>query len=560
MKVADYERYLRISRRDLLKGTAAMGALAATGALGFTAAPAYAATAITDAEKALRAQLLQIPGVGKGSPTDADWQKVGELCLGATKASVKEGEFAGVELAFMGLNNQNLHNMLFRGFLKPWEAYTGAKISWIDLAQADYNARLQQSVATGTVDFDIIEMGAPFEGDVCGKGLTSEMPDWVAQQVDVDDLVNYLKPPVGTWDGKRYRVTIDGDTHNFNYRTDYFADADLAKAWDANADKAGLTKWGVPKTWQQVQAVTKFLKGKQIGGQDAYGYLDAPKPWGGFGFYFLGSRATAYAKHPDQKAFLFDPETMKPYINNPAWVRAIQDVIDALPSEPPNQINADPNETGFSQFLGGTGSMCVWWGDIGAAAKTSDTSVVGDVTGFDILPGSDDVYNNKTGKWETLASGPNFAPNLAYLGWGIYVMKRVDSDEKKKKAAWSAAAHLGGKDLALWTAAYPSGFQCYRNSQHDIDEWVSAGYDKAYITSYLDSQFNSYNHPNGAIEPRIPGIFQYYSLAEDILSNTFAGKMKAQEGADAIAAAWEKLTDQIGRDNQIKLYKASLGA
>ena len=66
------------------------------------------------------------------------------MCLGATKANVKEGEFAGVELTFMGLNNQNLHNVLFRGFLKPWETYTGAKINWIDLAQADYNARLQQ--------------------------------------------------------------------------------------------------------------------------------------------------------------------------------------------------------------------------------------------------------------------------------------------------------------------------------------------------------------------------------------------------------------------------------
>ena len=49
--------------------------------------------------------------------------------------------------------------------------YTGASIKWIDLAQADYNARLQQSIATSTVDYDIIEMGAPFEGDVCGRGL-----------------------------------------------------------------------------------------------------------------------------------------------------------------------------------------------------------------------------------------------------------------------------------------------------------------------------------------------------------------------------------------------------
>ena len=553
MRVDLYEKLVRAgaTRRDLLKGAVSMAALAAASGAGLSALTKPAAAADD-----LRAKLLQIPGVGKGQPTDADFQKVGELCLEATKANVKEGEFAGVELTFMGLNNQNLHNVLFRGFLKPWEAYTGAKINWIDLAQADYNPRLQQAIATNTIDFDIVEMGAPFEGDVCGKGLTSEMPDWVKKQIDMDDLVAYLKPPVGTWNGKQYRVTVDGDTHNFNYRTDVFADADLAKAWK---ESGATTEWAVPKTWQEVQAVTKFLKGKQFKGQDVYGYLDAPKPWGGFGFYFLGSRASAYAKHPDDKAWLFDPDTMKPRVNNPAWVRAIQDVIDALPSEPPDQINADPNQTCFSQFLGGTGSMLAWWGDAGSNAKTNDSSVVGDVTGFSILPGSDDVYNSKTGKWDKLASGPNYAPNCAYLGWGVYVMARVDSDEKKKKAAWSAAAHLGGKDLSLWCAAYPSGFQPYRNSHFNIPEWVAAGYDEAFISSYLKSEGDSYNHPNAAIEPRIPGIFQYYSAAEDILANTFAGKMKAQEGADAIAAAWEKLTDQIGRDNQIKLYKASLG-
>ena len=106
---------------------------------------------------------------------------------------------------------------------------------------------------------------------------------------------------------------------------------------------------------------------------------------------------------------------------------------------------------------------------------------------------------------------------------------------------------------------YPSGFQCYRNSQHDIDEWVAAGYDKDFISNYLASQFDSYNHPNGAIEPRIPGIFQYYSAAEDELAKAYAGNETAQECADNIAAAWEKITDGIGRDSQVQLYQASLG-
>jgi multiple sugar transport system substrate-binding protein len=554
MRVHVYEQLMAMqaSRRQLMKGAAgAVAALATSGPLSLATSPAYAQDSVV-------AQIMKIPGAGNGSPTDADWQKVGELCLGPTKQNVQPGEFKGVNFSFMGLNNQNVHNFLFRGFLKPWEAYTGASIKWIDLSQADYNARLQQSIATGTADFDILEMGAPFEGDMGVKDLLSEMPDWVKKQVDFDDYVDYLKPPVGTWNGKIHRITIDSDCHTLNYRTDVFSDPDLSKQWADWKDKAGLETWGKPKTWQQVQAVTKFLKGKKLKGKEVYGFLDQPKGWGGFQFYFTGSRATAYAKYPGEKNWLFD-ENMKPLVNNPAWVRAIQDVIDALPYEPADQINADPGTTAFQQFLTGTGSLLEWWGDIGTTARASDTATIGDVLDFDLLPASDDVYNFRKGQWEKLPSGPNVAPNMAYLGWGIYVMKTVDSDPKRQKAVWSAAAHLGGKDLSMWTSAYPSGFQPYRKSHTNLDLWALAGYDKKYIGSYMKSQSDSYNHPNSAIEPRIPGIFQYYSIAEDELQKTFAGKQTAQQGADNVAAAWDKLTDKLGRDSQVKYYRIAMG-
>ena len=388
MKADLYTHMVRagLTRRRLLKGMASTGAVAAAGGVftGSSARPVWAQDAA-----ALRAEMLKIPGVGMGSPTDADWQKVGELALGGTRETVAEGEFAGVELTFMGLNNQNLHNFLFRGFLKPWEAYTGATINWIDLAQADYNARLQQSIATGTVDFDIVEMGAPFEGDVLGRGMASEMPDWVRDLIDMDDYVDYLKAPVGTWDGKTYRVSIDGDTHTFAYRTDYYDNAEFAEAWAAAGN---TTPWAPPTTWEEVNAQSVFLIGKTdpLTGLDAHGYLDPLKGWGGFGFYFLENRAAPYAKHPDDPAWLFDPDTMKPRVNNPAFVQAIQDVMDLIEAGayPADQINADPGTTAFQQFLAGTGGMLNWWGDVGSSARTSDTSVVGDVVGFDINPGS----------------------------------------------------------------------------------------------------------------------------------------------------------------------------
>ena len=527
----------KMNRRQMLKGSAALGAVAM-----------MPQGTLADGHSNVRAEILKIPGVGAGSPTDSDWQKVGKMCLGATKGNVAEGEFDGVQLSFMGLNNQNLHNFLFRGFLKPWEAYTGAKINWIDLAQGDYNARLQQSIATGTVDFDIIEMGAPFEGDVLGKGLASEMPEWVKEEIDMDDYVDYLKAPVGTWDGKTYRVSIDGDCHTFAYRKDYFG-------------PGSITGRDVPTTWQEINEISKELIGKEdpLTGLPAHGYLDPLKGWGGFGFYFLENRASAYAKHPNSPAWLFEPDTMKPMVNNPAWVQAIQDVMDLIEAGayPTDQINADPGTTAFQQFLAGTGSMLNWWGDVGSNARTSDTSVVGDVVGFSVNPASDRVYNAKAGAWENTR---NEAPNMAYIGWGVYVMATVDGDAKKKKAAWSAAAHLGGKDLSLWASAYPSGFQPYRNSHFQYEEWEEAGYDREYVEDYLGSNADSYNHPNAAIEPRIPGIFQYYSVAEDELAKGYAGQYgSAQETADAIAVAWEKITDQIGRDSQIAVYKSSLG-
>ena len=100
----------------------------------------------------------------------------------------------------------------------------------------------------------------------------------------------------------------------------------------------------------------------------------------------------AYVKHPGQPGVAVRPGDMKPLVNNPGWVQAIQDVIDlmnAAGAYPPDQINADPNATAFQQFLAGTGAQVMWWGDVGSNARTSDTSVVGDVVGFDINPGAD---------------------------------------------------------------------------------------------------------------------------------------------------------------------------
>ncbi len=532
------------NRRSLLK--AATGAAAGMYAWGIPGKSYQRALA----QEATLAEILAIPGPG-AQPTEADMERVGELCL----RSDKQGAFSGQTVTFIGLNNAGYHNNIFRPLTRAWEEYTGATIQWIDVPQAEIFAKVQQGVATGEIEFDVLEGGAPWEGDILGRGLAGAMPDWVKAQIEIDDYVNLLKAPVGTWDGVTYRISIDGDCHNFNYRTDVFSNPDLAAEWTASG---GEGDWGVPTTWQQVQAQTQFLSGKQVDGSDIYGYLDVCKPGGGFSWYFFASRATAYAKNPASPAWLFDPETMAPYVNNPGFVRALQDQIDALPSEPADQINADLLVT-LGQILGGTGAMTAWWGDVGSNVYTSDTSIVQDKMSFSILPGSPDVYNNATGEWDTLGEGElNFAPNEAYIGWGLYVMQKAE-ERGVSEAAWDLAAHLGGKDISTWTAIYPSGFQPYRNSHFELQYWSDAGMPAEFAEAYLASQADSYNHPNGAIEPRIPGIFDYYIAAEEEVALALAGEKSAQEALDAAATKWDEITDRNDRESQIALYQAALG-
>lgn len=98
-------------------------------------------------------------------------------------------------------------------------------------------------------------MGAPFEGGVLGKGLAPEMPDRVKNVIDMDDYVNYLKAPVGTWGGKTYRVSVDGDCHTFAYRKDYFTDPAIVAA-------TGFSE--PPKTWEEVNEFSKKIIGRPI--------------------------------------------------------------------------------------------------------------------------------------------------------------------------------------------------------------------------------------------------------------------------------------------------------
>ncbi|MDQ3525669.1 MAG: extracellular solute-binding protein [Chloroflexota bacterium] len=535
----------RVNRRSALKGAGAAAALSAWGLRSSGSKRAFAQDSVKD-------QILAIPGPGQGSPSESDIERVGELVLNTDK----QGAFEGQTVVFQGLSNAGFHVNVFRPLARAWEEATGARVEWIEVTQADSYPRMSQGLASGNVEFDVLEGSGGWEGEMLGGGYMVPMPDSIlnAPEFAYDDIVAYLRDPIRTWDGVTYGASVDGDMHHFNYRTDVFGSEDLAEEW-ASSDGEG--EFGVPQTWQQVQAYSQFFEGKSDpDGLPLYGILDPLARSGGVGTYFYFSRASAYAKHPDDPAFFFDPETMIPKINSPAFVRALQDMIDAIPAAPPDQQNADLLKT-LGDFLAGTGSMAHWWADIGANVYASDQSIVQNKVGFSILPGSPDVYNYQTGEWD-LIEGNNYAPYLAFLGWGLYVTK-ASEERGVSEAAWDLVKHLSSRDVSLWMNIYPSGMNPSRESHFDAADWTIAGYPEADAQAYLDSISGSYNHPNRIVDLRIPGQGEYWIAAEDEWTRAVSGELEPQEALDNAAAAWDEITDRYGRETQRQLYTDSLG-
>lgn len=528
----------RATRRTVVK--AATGAAAGFYAWGVAGKSYRRARAQDD----IKSQIMAIPR--------DEAERVGELTLRKTSA---QGAFDGQTVRFQGLAGPDFHIGAFRPLSRAWEEYTGATIEWIEVTQAESFQKMQEAISTDTVGFDVLEASGGWEGDLLGGGHCVPMPDSVRNDpgYDFEDIVPFLQSPTRTWDGVLYGASIDGDMHHMNYRKDVFADADLAAEW---ASSGGQGDWGPPKTWQQVQAYNEFLGGKEFEGQPVYGILDTLARGGGVSQYFFHSRASAYAKHPNDKSFFFDPD-MTPRINSPAFVRALQDMIDALEHAPPDQINADLVKT-RADFWAGTGSMVHWWADVGSNVYTNETSIVQGKVGYDILPGSDDVYNHQTGQWETLSSGPNYAPYLAFLGWGLYVMKEAENSGVTD-AAWDLISHLTGKEITLWMSVYPSGMNPFRQSHFNGEDWTPSGFPVEEAQQYLDSIANSYNHPNRITDLRIPGQGAYWDAAEAEWTRAIAGEVSAQEALDAAVQRWNEITDSLDRARQIELYQASLG-
>jgi multiple sugar transport system substrate-binding protein len=245
---------------------------------------------------------------------------------------------------------------------------------------------------------------------------------------------------------------------------------------------------------------------------------------------------------------------MDAQLANPGWVRGLEEYIKASKFAPPNALNFSFGEVNAA-MAGGQVAESIGWGDTGVIAADPKQSQIPGKVGSSALPSSTEVWNYKTKQWDKFDQ-PVPTSFMAFGGWQI----AVPQASKNQEAAWDFVGLLSDPDISGKAAITGgSGVNPYRLSHVENLALWSDLFSEREAKEYLGAQLESMNAENVALDMRLAGYFSYTEVLEIELSKALAGQVTPQQALDTVAAEWNRLTDEFGRDAQLAAYRASMG-
>lgn len=446
-----------------------------------------------------------------------------------------------------------LHAGLIRGPImdeaKLFSKKTGAKIRVVTPGWNETIKKTKQSLNDPNLHYDIFVVIAMWNGMLLGGDHIASVPQWVKDKIEWKDVLPIYKRSVLSHNNIAYGMPYDGDCINLYYRKDIFEN----KEYKAKFLKENGFVLAPPKTWDEYKTIAKFFNGWDWDndGEKEYGNAILRKK-GDIAMLQFFATAASYAKHPDDKAYFFDPDTLKPRLTSPAFVKAVEDYIELVNYAPNGAISFAGHDV-RNNFVTSKVAMAIDWADLGIYAAENKISILkSDQVGYAQIPGSNKVYNSKSKQWDNVYNQVSSISG----NWSLFVNK----NSKNKKLAFEFAAHMSSKELTgklvakSGNAVNPSRFSHF----NDASSWTQSGFTKQSARRYLDEITKSLTNKNVVYDITLPGAAAYYQALDEAIYEALKGDISIKDALDKASKKWEEITNKIGRESQIKYYKASL--
>jgi multiple sugar transport system substrate-binding protein len=215
-------------------------------------------------------------------------------------------------------------------------------------------------------------------------------------------------------------------------------------------------------------------------------------------------------------------------------------MVDSLKNSPPDVLGYGYDEL-RDAFLKSTVAMVVQWTDVPKKGADPTQSEIAGKIGVGRVPG-----------WEV--GGEVVHRSMMPVGRVV----AVAADSKNKEAAYWVAKHVSYDRSLEDVSTSLTGLDPYRTTHFSNPQaytmFPSVDEAQAYLKGVEAAMADGYP------EIFIPGAAQYEDSLDLHVNKALAGQETPQAALDAVAKEWDEITDKLGRDQQIELWRKALEA
>ncbi|MCX5514950.1 ABC transporter substrate-binding protein [Kaistia algarum] len=385
------------------------------------------------------------------------------------------------------------HAVTGKKLAEDFEAATGAKVNVTIVPYDQVGAKATLDVQSGVNDFDVLDYWYTNIGQLAEDGIAEDVTEWIERdkaEIQPDDYIPLIYDTYTLYDGKRYGLPYDGDSHLLFYNKEIL-------------DRNGVA---VPKTWDEYQAAIQKI-------------TEAESKNGVYGAAVLGGKApiiigSSYANRLAGFGGTFLNEDGTSALDKPAALEAAKALVATNPYALPTPLETRFEE-GLPAFLGGKVGFIEFWSDLGVYAQDPKGSKIVDKWGVTQIP----------------VGGANDKPRLALNAGFAFA---VSSGSKKKEAAWElikfAASPKYQEELITLTG---SGIDPDRKSLLYSDKY------KAFAPQVQSALAGALE--NALPWPTTPATPKLQQALADELALALAGSKTPEQAIADAHAAWQQI-------------------
>jgi multiple sugar transport system substrate-binding protein len=437
-------------------------------------------------------------------------------------------------IAANNLQNPQLHmleNSLFRNadpdFFAEWKGLTGVEIIAEPIGYTDIPSKVMGEAVAKTGAFDIFNDFPYTQPDAASAGVFLALDDFAAKgQPDFSGIPDAF---VGQqhYDGKLYSFALDGDHIMLVLRKDIVENPEARAEFQAATGK----ELGCPETMADWEEQAKFFHTKA--GETRWGVKFEKPLYGAMGYRSVNF---SHRHFPAYFGGLLFDEEMNPRINSEQGINAIK-AFSSIVQYMPEDIQGWGTPQIYPFWSSGQAYSVMSFPSIFGNANSNPESLVKNLQVPCVIPAT--TAGGEPVRRAAEAAGTGYMvnaygkhPELAY--WYIQ---------------WLTSPSVGNRAIA-----HPKGFWDPYRTQNLDDAGIKAKFGEAFLETTMENA--KYTTSLLFIE----GHYEYMKILDNNLADVMNNNITAEQAAANIEAGWNDVTDDIGRDEQIAVWRKGVEA